>query len=52
MTNSVEVLREAACGTKNLVPAIVDCVENYVTLGEICDTLRTEFGEYRGGISF
>ena len=48
----VNALRKAARGTANLMPAIVDCVENYVTLGEICDTLRREFGEYRGGVSF
>ncbi len=52
VANSLSALREAACGTANLMPAIIDCVENYVTLGEICDTLRNEFGEYRGGISF
>lgn len=50
--NTLNALREAACGTANLMPAIVNCVENYVTLGEICDTLRREFGEYRGGVSF
>jgi methylmalonyl-CoA mutase N-terminal domain/subunit len=50
--NSLNTLRQAARGTANLMPAIIDCVENYVTLGEICDALRREFGEYRGGVSF
>ncbi len=30
-----------------LMPLFVACVENYVTLGEICGTLRQVFGEYR-----
>jgi len=32
----------------NLMPAIVDACENYVSLGEISDTLRKVFGVYRG----
>ena len=31
----------------NLMPAIIDAVRTYVTLGEISDALRNEFGEYR-----
>jgi methylmalonyl-CoA mutase N-terminal domain/subunit len=29
-----------------LMPLIVEAVEAYATLGEICDTLRKVFGEY------
>ena len=29
-----------------LMPLIVEAVEDYATLGEICDTLRGVFGEY------
>jgi len=29
-----------------LMPLIVEAVEAYATLGEICDTLRSVFGEY------
>ncbi len=29
-----------------LMPLFVECVEHYVTLGEICDVLRRVFGEY------
>lgn len=32
----------------DLMPLFVTCVENYVTLGEICDVLRRVFGEYHG----
>ncbi len=49
---SLGALRDAARGTANLMPAIIECVENYATIGEICDTLRQEFGEYRGGGNF
>ncbi len=50
--NTLAALREAARGTANLMPAILACVESYATLGEICDTLRAEFGEYRGAGMF
>ncbi|CAB3392844.1 methylmalonyl-CoA mutase [Kyrpidia spormannii] len=40
-------LREAAMGTDNLMPSILDAVRVYATLGEICGVLRDVFGEYR-----
>ena len=43
---NLQLLKEAALGTKNLMPFIVSSVENYATLGEIADTLRSVFGEY------
>ncbi|WP_184546881.1 acyl-CoA mutase large subunit family protein [Mucilaginibacter sp. FT3.2] len=43
---SLQLLRIAAMDTKNLMPFIVTSVENYATLGEIADTLRSVFGEY------
>ncbi|HEC21752.1 MAG TPA: methylmalonyl-CoA mutase [Chloroflexi bacterium] len=39
-------LADAARGTENLMPLFIECVENDVTLGEICGTLREVFGEY------
>jgi methylmalonyl-CoA mutase N-terminal domain/subunit len=50
--NALNALCVAARGTSNLMPAILACVESYATLGEICDTLRKEFGEYRGAGMF
>jgi methylmalonyl-CoA mutase N-terminal domain/subunit len=44
-------LESAARGTDNLMPLMVECVENDVTLGEICHTLRGVFGEYRPAVS-
>lgn len=40
-------LESAARGSENLMPIIVECVDNDVTLGEVCNTLRGVFGEYR-----
>jgi methylmalonyl-CoA mutase N-terminal domain/subunit len=36
----------AAKGTENLMPLFIECVENDITLGEICNTLRGVWGEY------
>lgn len=36
-----------ARGSENVMPAILDAVRVYATLGEICDVLRKVFGEYR-----
>ena len=38
---------EAARGTDNLVPLFITCVEDGVTLGEICNVLRALWGEYQ-----
>jgi methylmalonyl-CoA mutase, N-terminal domain len=40
-------LESAAKSTDALMPLFVTCVENDVTLGEICGVLRRVFGEYR-----
>ena len=34
----------------NLMPLIVDAAREYATLGEICNVLRDEFGEYKESI--
>ena len=39
-------LKKAAQGPDNLMPLILEAVRAYATLGEICDTLRSVFGEY------
>ncbi|MGQ9851149.1 MAG: acyl-CoA mutase large subunit family protein [Aggregatilineaceae bacterium] len=44
-------LETAARGTDNLMPLFITCVENDVTLGEICGVLRSVFGEYRPSIT-
>jgi methylmalonyl-CoA mutase N-terminal domain/subunit len=40
-------LEEAAQGDDNLMPLIIECVDNDVTLGEVSHSLRKVFGEYR-----
>lgn len=40
-------IETAAKNEDNLMPAVIEAVENYCTLGEIADVLRTIFGEYR-----
>lgn len=42
----LENLKTAARGTDNLMPYIIDAVEQYATLGEIADVLREVYGEY------
>ncbi|HEX5478764.1 MAG TPA: methylmalonyl-CoA mutase family protein [Dehalococcoidia bacterium] len=44
---SLRRLNEAARGEDNLMPAILEAVRAYATLGEICGELRTTWGEYR-----
>ena len=44
---SLQRLGEAArSGSTNLMPPILECVESYATLGEICSTLRDVFGTF------
>ncbi|MDP1726281.1 MAG: methylmalonyl-CoA mutase family protein [Bacteroidota bacterium] len=40
-------LNEVATDGSNLMPGIIEAVENYATLGEIADVFRGVFGEYR-----
>ena len=40
-------LENAARGNDNLVPVFITCVENQLTLGEICTVLRDVWGEYK-----
>ena len=44
-------LSEAATGTENLLPRILECVENEVTVGEISHALRKVWGEYQEAVT-
>ena len=44
---SLASLKAVAQGTGNVVPPILEAVKAYATVGEISDTLREVFGEYR-----
>ena len=39
-------LKSVSVNEENVMPAIIKCVKNDCTLGEIADTLRSVFGEY------
>jgi methylmalonyl-CoA mutase N-terminal domain/subunit len=41
-------LHEALQAEKNIMPYVIDAVTVYCTLGEIADTLRRVYGEYKG----
>jgi methylmalonyl-CoA mutase N-terminal domain/subunit len=40
-------LKNAAVGEGNLMPFIINAVNSYASIGEICNTLRSVFGEYK-----
>jgi len=44
---TLALLKKAARGKDNVVPPILEAVKAYASLGEISDTLREVFGEYR-----
>ncbi len=40
-------IKKIAQGHQNLMPAVINAVENHCTLGEVADALREVFGEYK-----
>lgn len=48
--DNLKSLEKAAKTDANLMPLILDCVKSYATLGEICDVLRSVFGEYKESV--
>jgi methylmalonyl-CoA mutase, N-terminal domain len=48
--NNLIELRKVADSKNNIMPAILDSVKVYATLGEICGVLREVFGEYKESI--
>jgi len=47
---SLKNLLTAAKWDDNLLPFIIECVKEYTTIGEICDSLREVFGEYKENV--
>ena len=43
----LQELNDKAVSGENIMPAVIDAVEHTCTLGEIADTLREIFGEYK-----
>ncbi len=44
---TLDNLRRACAGTENLMPYILECVRAYATEGEIIQTMKEVFGEYK-----
>jgi len=47
VTRALDRLRKTAAGTENTMPALLDAVRAYATIGEMCDALRDVWGEYQ-----
>jgi methylmalonyl-CoA mutase N-terminal domain/subunit len=45
-------LRAAAESGDNVLPAAIDAVERYATVGEVCDVLRGVYGTYQEPVRF
>jgi methylmalonyl-CoA mutase N-terminal domain/subunit len=45
---SIQKIKDAAQSDTNLMPIVIEAVENLCTLGEISDALRSIWGEYKG----
>ncbi|MBC7929748.1 MAG: methylmalonyl-CoA mutase, partial [Rubrivivax sp.] len=46
VANALEKLKKAARDGDNTMPATIEAVREYATLGEICDALRDVYGLY------
>lgn len=49
--SQLERIQNAARSKENLMPLFIEAVENDVTLGEISDCLRKEFGAYKEAVT-
>jgi methylmalonyl-CoA mutase N-terminal domain/subunit len=47
VSRALDALRQAASGTANTMPLLLDAVRAYATIGEMCDVLREVWGEYQ-----
>jgi methylmalonyl-CoA mutase, N-terminal domain len=52
VTEVLKKLEEIARSTDNTMPAFIDCVEAYASVGEICDVLRKVFGTQKEYLVF
>jgi methylmalonyl-CoA mutase N-terminal domain/subunit len=49
---ALDALETAARGRGNLMPPMIEAVEQMATLGEICDRLRAVFGTHQPSVTF
>ncbi|MBJ20294.1 MAG: methylmalonyl-CoA mutase [Deltaproteobacteria bacterium] len=47
VTARLEAVRAAARADENVMPAVIDAVEVYATVGEVCNALRDVYGAYQ-----
>lgn len=47
VASGLDKIHNAVKNGDNIMPHIVEAVKTYATLGEICDVLRSEYGEYK-----
>ncbi len=47
VVRALDRLRKIAAGKENTMPAVLDAVRAYATIGEMCDALRDVWGEYQ-----
>ncbi len=52
VSRALDRLEKAAHGKENLLPLILDAVNAWVTLGEICEALRRVFGTHQPAVVF
>lgn len=48
VSEKLEKIRAIALSDENLMPAVIEAVEQHCTLGEIANVLRAVWGEYKG----
>jgi methylmalonyl-CoA mutase N-terminal domain/subunit len=46
-TRCLKALENACRGSENVMPYLLEAVNSYCTLGEVCNVMRDVFGEYR-----
>ena len=47
ISHHLEIIEEKAATDENLMPFIIKAVSEKVTIGEVCNSLRKVWGEYR-----
>jgi methylmalonyl-CoA mutase N-terminal domain/subunit len=52
LSSALSGLKQGIHGSENLMPLILQAVESYATLGEICGVMRGVFGEYQASTFF
>jgi methylmalonyl-CoA mutase N-terminal domain/subunit len=52
VTAALDRVRAAAASKENVMPSVMDAVEAYATVGEVCGVFKEVFGAYREPIRF